>query len=909
MFFFFPPILSRQPSPPGCLMAAAQPLTLHVNGVAHQLQLDPGAPLLYVLRSDLGLKGPKYGCGSEQCGSCKILLDGVDVPSCQLPVSQAADREITTVEGLGRADAPNPLQAAFLAEQAAQCGFCSAGMIVAAQALLNRVPQPDDDDIRTALEGNLCRCGIYDRVRRAIKRCADHPEAHPICKVITASPLAPGSEPEPSASLARNPELDQWLRIDAGGISIFSGKIELGQGIATALKQIAADELDLNIERIRIHSPDTALSPDEGGTTGSRSLETSGLALRQAAAEARHHLLGLAFEHLHSQTPAADLQVLDGVVSDPRTGKQVSYWELMAGKRFGRRVTGLRPLKAPSMHQWVGRSQPRLDLPGKFSGAASYVQDMDLPGMLHARVVFPPNYHARLLNCDESALRARPGVVNILRDGSFLALAAEREEEAIQAAELARDIAEWEIKASLPPQDQLYADMLAQPAQSQAIVAGVAVADPMPDRPGHKSAGNALSATYRRPFQMHAALGPSAALALWEDASLTVWSHTQAPFALRDALAGALGMEAGRVRVIHKEGAGCYGHNGADDVALDAALVARSLPGRPIMLKWSREDEHAWEPYGSAMIIQLSADLSAQGRITSWTQDITSFAHSTRPAPVPGRSGLLAAWRLADPSRPPQPRPMSQRHSGAHRNADPIYDLPGKRIVRHALADSPLRVSALRSLGAYANIFAIESFMDELARAAKVDPLAFRLRWLRDERARAVLLAATERAGWQARQKAPGVGWGLALAQYKNLQCYAAIAVQLRVDPEGNVDFERVIIAAEAGQVVNPDGLSSQLEGGFTQAASWTLHEAVRYDASGISSLDWQGYPIMRFGQAPVIETIIINRPDQPFLGAGEAAQGPTPAAIANAIDDALGLRLRDIPFTPAIIRAALARV
>ena len=370
-------------------------------------------------------------------------------------------------------------------------------------------------------------------------------------------------------------------------------------------------------------------------------------------------------------------------------------------------------------------------------------------------------------------------------------------------------------------------------------------------------------------------------------------------------------MSESQIRVIHREGAGCYGHNGADDAALDAALVARALPGRPILLQWNRWDEHAWEPYGSAMVMELQGSLSDAGAVADWRHDVWSYAHSTRPATGLPTSGLLAAWHLEQPFAPQEPRPMGGFHSGAHRNADPIYDFANKRVLRHAVSDSPLRVSALRSLGAYANIFAIESFMDELATAAALDPLDFRLKHLSDERARAVLLAAAEKAGWRSREESKGedAGWGLALAQYKNLQCYCAMVVKLRVDRRtGGIHFERVVIAADAGQVVNPDGLSNQLEGGFVQAASWTLFEEVKFDADGIKSVDWESYPILSFASAPKIETVIINRPELPFLGAGEAAQNPTPAAIANAIHDAVGLRLRDIPFTPEKILAGLSQ-
>ncbi len=885
-------------------------IELKVNGEARQLEASPETPLLYALRNDLGLKGAKYGCGTELCGACKVLVDGVDVPSCQLPVGHVAGLEITTVEGLAEGDELHPLQETFLEEQAAQCGYCTAGMIIAAQGLLNRVRYPSDDEIRAALSGNLCRCGVYDRVRRAIKLRIGRLEA-PNLHVIEGDPLeVGGTKSASSPSLEEFPLIDNWIAINEDrSVSVFSGKAELGQGIAMALAQIAAEELGLGLDRIRVVMADTRLTPDEGGTTGSRSLETSGVAIRSASAAAREHLLSLAFEQLDSLTPAAALRVEDGVITDERSGRRADYWELLADKRFDRPIRTDTKLKSPDAYTLVGRSAKRLDLVSKVSGGDSYVHDLAPSGLLHARVVRPPGYHAHLVNLDSEAVLQMPGVVELVQDGQFIAVIAEREEQALKAADKARDCANWRYEAELPPADQTYSDLLSKPRQSQLVKDGAIVDDAIPAIKAPEEAAITTRATYTRPFQMHASLGPSASLALWREGQLTVWSHTQAAFVLRGALAQVLELDESQIRVIHAEGAGCYGHNGADDVALDAALVARALPNRPISLKWTRWDEHAWEPYGSAMRLQLQASLSPRGEIIDWNHDVWSYAHSTRPALGLETSGLLASWHLAQPFARQQPRAMGGYHSGAHRNADPIYALPRKRVARHAVADSPLRVSALRSLGAYANVFAIESFMDELAAAATADPLEFRLRHLRDERARAVLLAAAERAGWANREqvKAAGEGWGMALAQYKNLQCYCAIVVKLSVDCEsGEIDLRHVVIAADAGQVVNPDGLSNQLEGGFVQAASWTLYEEVQFDRRGITSVDWETYPILPFSAAPSIETVIVNRPGLPFLGAGEASQNPTPAAIANAVCDAVGLRLRDIPFTPDKVLAGI---
>ena len=894
------------------MLRGRQMIELNVNGESRRLELSPETPLLYALRNDLRLKGAKYGCGTELCGACKVLVDGVAVPSCQLPLGHVAGLEITTVEGLAAGDELHPLQETFLEEQAAQCGYCTAGMIIAAQGLLNRVRYPSDEEIGVALSGNLCRCGVYDRVRRAVKLRIGRLEA-PNLHIIDGAALEVGGlTSESSPSLEQFRLIDDWIAINAdGSVSVFSGKAELGQGIATALAQLAAEELDVALDRIRVVLADTQQTPDEGGTTGSRSLEVSGLAIRAAAAAARQHLLALAFEQLDSLTPAAELSVVDGRITDERSGRQTDYWELLGGKRNfdGRPVRPDVTLKSPAAYTLVGSSAKRLDLVSKVSGGDSYVHDLAPAGLLHARVVRPPAYQARLVDFEGDAVLRLPGVIELVRDGQFIAVVAEREEQALWAADKAREYAAWRYETDLPPADQTYADLLSKPRHSQLVKDGVIVDEAIPAKQAPAAAERTVSATYTRPFQMHASLGPSAALALWRDDQLTVWSHTQAAFVLRGALAQVLGLDEARIRVIHAEGAGCYGHNGADDVALDAALVARALPGRPISLKWTRWDEQAWEPYGSAMALQLQASLSPRGEIIDWNHDVWSYAHSTRPATGLATSGLLAAWHLAEPFAPQQPRPMGGYHSGAHRNADPIYAFPRKRVASHAVADSPLRVSALRSLGAYANVFAIESFIDELAQAAAADPLEFRLRHLSDERARAVLLAAAERADWatRAQVKADGEGWGMALAQYKNLQCYCAIVVKLGVDREsGEIDLRHVIIAADAGQVVNPDGLSNQLEGGFVQAASWTLYEAVQFDRRGITSVDWETYPILPFTAAPKIETVIVNRPGLPFLGAGEAAQNPTPAAIANAVYDVVGLRLRDIPFTPAKVQAGI---
>ncbi len=886
-------------------------LALHVNGQRHHLQVDPDTPLLYILRDTLGLKGVKYGCGSEQCGACKVLVDGRAVPTCKLPVKNVVGMRIITIEGLGTPQALHPLQEAFVEEQAIQCGYCTSGMLTSAQGLLNQVRYPNDAQIRESLAENLCRCGAHDRIRRAIKLRVGKPETVPLYEVIPGAPLPEGTQvPQPMdwpSSLVQNPDLDSWIRIDTGGtITVLTGKVEFGQGIKTALAQIAAEELDVALERVRVAATDTETSPDEGLTVGSMSMETSGRAVRIAAAEARYILLSIAYEEL--EAPLERLVVQDGTIRDPLTGGSTTYWDLFGGQRFSRQVSGIGQPKPPETYQVVGQPAKRLDLVAKVTGTPTYLHDLALPGMRYARIVRPPNYAARLVSADLETIRGMPGVVEVVQDGSFLAVIAEQEIHAIQAMETLRDTTVWQGKPHLPTSQSLYEHLLNAPAQSSLVVDGTPTDDPIPALVPAQGAVQTLQASYYRPYQMHAALGPSAAVAQYEDGKLTLWVHSQGVYPIRAAIAPVLGMAEDDIRVIQVEGAGCYGHNGADDAALDAALLARHCPGGPISVQWMRADEFTWEPYGPAMVMKMQASLGRDDNILDWNHEVWSYPHLGRPRGGGRISDLVASWHLSEPYHPPKRVPFPAPHVGSHRNADPLYDLPNKRIVKHFVAESPLRTSAMRGLGAYANVFAIESFMDELAHAATIDPLEFRLRYLADARARAVLMAAAAKAGWDPRAKRePGYGQGLAFARYKNRQCYAAIVVDLHVErATGLIQLDRAVISADAGQIVNPDGLSNQLEGGFIQAASWTLKEQVRFDPDAILSTDWDTYPILRFPEIPRIEVTLIDRPTLPSLGSGEATQGPTPGAIANAVYNAIGARLREIPFTPEKVLAAL---
>ncbi len=711
-------------------------------------------------------------------------------------------------------------------------------------------------------------------------------------------------------NLQKHPDVDDWLVIAAPGrITIRTGKVDIGQRITTALALIAAEELDVDYERIDVETVDTAGSPDEEYTSGSNSVERSGRTVRLAAATARRHLLALAAEAL--AVHPASIEVSDGLVRSTATNRSITYWELMQGRRFAIAVDPAVELKPAQDGRRGGRRIVPIDLADLVQGSAPFVHDMRLPGMLHARLLRPPHYHARIVAIDD-AIHDALGGAHLVRDGSFIAVAAEDEYQAIKAAQRIGRFIRWSPQRGLDARD-IYERLQTEPRLSLPVHHGEAFDEPVPPlEPPPADAAATVQIRIERPYLMHGSIGPSAAMALFKDDALTIWTHTQGVYPLRLTIAEALGMDPSRLRLVQKRGPGCYGHNGADDAALDAALVARALPGRPVLLTWSRADEHAWEPYGPAMVVEVRASLDNDGRVIDWSHETWSDTHRTRPRPGPNQVGparMLATHLLSDPVPPYIAEPyFSAPLAGVHRNAFPYYDFPRPRVVKHLVRDQALRTSTLRSLGTHANVMAIESTVDALARAAGVDALEFRLRHLQDERARAVLEAVGQRAHWGHMPLQPGCGRGLAFARYNNLKAYAAVVVDVEVDDAAKVHLRRIAIAADAGQIVDPEGLSLQLEGAALQSASWTLYEQVTFDESGITSRDWDSYPILRFDNVPEVETVLLDRPGQPSLGPSECAIGPTAGALANAIYDATGLRLQRLPFTPDAIRAAALR-
>ncbi len=698
-------------------------------------------------------------------------------------------------------------------------------------------------------------------------------------------------------SLDSNRMLDAWIRIAAdGSATVCTGKVELGQGIVTALAQIAAEELDLPLDRVRMISGDTEKTPNEGVTSGSQSIEYGGTALRLAGAEVRALLVDLAAKRLGAD--AATLKVADGVVT-AADGRKATYAELAGAVDLHREVTATVKPKPPSTHKIVGKPIARFDIPRKVTGGVAYVQDLRLPGMLHGRVVRPPNYGAKLDSIDEAKIKAMPGVVAVVRDGSFLGVIAGREEQAIKASTALAKSAKWTSGPPLPDAATIYDHLLSLPDEPHVISEKQAG---MPD------GAKAIEATYRKPYMSHGSIGPSCAVAQWQGGKMTVCTHSQGVFPLRGNLAMGLKLPADKIHCIHMEGSGCYGHNAADDVGLDAALLARAAPGgAPVRVQWMRGDEFGWEPFGPAMVMKAKAALSADGRIVDWNYDVWTNTHSTRPS-EPGGDNLLASWYLAEPQTPALPHMIPMPAGGGDRNAVPLYDFPRQRVVHHFIKAMPLRVSALRTLGAYANVFAIESFLDEIALAAGADPVAFRLAHLKDPRAKAVIEAVAQKADWKPGQKGEGHGRGIGFAKYKTLATYVAVIADVEVDRlSGRVSVPRAWAAVDSGQIINPNGLANQIEGGIIQSTSWTLKEAVKFDRGGITSRDWLGYPILTMPEVPTVTVELIDRPDEKPLGSGEGAQGPAVAAIANAFAAATGRRMRELPLSPERVKAVLA--
>jgi nicotinate dehydrogenase subunit B len=739
--------------------------------------------------------------------------------------------------------------------------------------------------------------------------------------------IALGEPGTPQAGQYGPPEdaLDSWIAIDSDGIAtLYTGICEVGTGSHTAILQIMAEELDVAFEHTRLVGPDTDRTPDQFVSSGSRSIAGHAIPIRQAAAEARHALLVRAAALL--VLPREQLEVKDGIVSvvgDPT--RRVSYGQLIGGRRFDLKVTGAIKPKPPSQYGVVGTSVRRIDLPGKITGTFTFMQDVKVTGMLHGRVIRPPSHGATVLAIDEASVAELSGLVKVVRKADLVGVVCEREEQAIAAARKLK--VSWSGWAGLPDKKQLYQTLRSTPIYSEGVPArfpGGILAKQGDLKAAFAGAKRTAAATYETPFHLHGSIGPSCAVADVTPERVTVWSGTQTPYGLRDAVAKFLGLDASKVRVIFAEAAGCYGQNGADDVVIDAVVMSQAV-GRPVRVQWMRPDETGWETYKTARVTDMRAGLDAAGNIVAWESAAWGFSGYSRPEYHEprhgGEPGSLVTARLAGWTK----LGFEEGFNGVTLEAIPPYEILNKHVVFNYLGPTShregpirLRTGSMRGVGAPDNLFAVESFMDELAAAVGADPVEFRERHLKDERAHVVLRAATERAGWRPRNGHPQhghpgqkgavrSGQGVALWAGKD-STHVASTFDVEVDTNtGKVFVKRVVVAIDCGLMVNPDGIRNQVEGGVIQSISRALMEEVTFDRSRVTSLDWASYPIIRFDDVPEeVEVLLINRPDLPAYGVGEAGTKNVWAGVANAIFDATGVRLRRMPFTPENVKRAL---
>ena len=687
-------------------------------------------------------------------------------------------------------------------------------------------------------------------------------------------------------------QVDGFLSVDAKGmVTVFSGKVDLGTGVRTAMAQIAAEELGVPLSSVTVIQGDTALTPDQGVTFGSLSIQNGGMQIRQAAATAREALLSEAALKLNVEK--STLVVKDGVALPAAGGKGISYAQLVGGKDFQIQVDVKAPWKDPKEYTIVGKSVARLDIPDKVMGRFTYMQDFKLPGMIHARVVRPAGMRAALEKYNDWECRKVPGYVGVVRKGNFLAVLAKSEWGAIQASRAIET--QWSDWAGLPEQAKLW-DWVRQVKvnKSEDLQKVGNTAEAMA-APGLKT----LSATYDFAIQTHGSIGPSCAVASWEDGKLTSWSASQQTHLLRKQMANMLGMKPEDVRCIYIEGAGCYGRNGHEDAAADAALIAKEV-GVPVRVQWMREDEHGWDPKGPPTLLDYKGAIDDKGNIVGWESNVYI---PDRPKDI---AVALVAAELAN-------LPREDSHPGNIHQALAIqYALPNVKATANWLAETPFKPSWIRTPGRMQNTFGNESFLDELAAAAGIDPLEMRLKYLKDPRGTEVLERLVKLASWtpraRARQSGEVVkGRGISYIKYELVRTYVGIVADVEVNRRtGVVRVTKCYVAHDCGQIINPDGLRNQIDGNVIQTVSRTLLEEIRFDRKTITSRDWASYPILRFPDVPEIAIDLIDRPGEKPWGAGEPTAAVVPSAIANAIFDATDVRLRSVPFTPDKVLAAL---
>lgn len=854
-------------------------ISFRLNGEPSSLSGDPSRSLLLALRDELGLTGTKPACGEGVCGACTVLVDGAPIRSCITPIEQVTGRSITTIEGLDTGGVLHPVQQAFLAEGAFQCGYCTPGMILATVALLERDPEPADHSIVGALEGNVCRCCTYPRIMRAVRRAAEANGTPPVGVAAGPPPLieartAPWDRRSPQERdyfqtlgdglvvVLPLPEEDSawasawsttggvWLHVGANEVvTAFTGKMEMGQDNTTGLAMIVADAVGVGLDSVRMVMGDTDVCPYDLGTVGSRSTPEAGAMLQAAGWVALETLVGLAAEAL--EVSPDDLVQGNGTIRSRDGARTIGYADLLAGVRRIDEVQGRpnRPAAAASPSV-TGKPASSVSGGGAVTGRRPFVSDVSRPGILHGRSLEPPVRGAILRSVDVSGARDLPGVT-VVQEGEFLGVAAPDLETLERAMAAIR--ADWEIPSG-PSEAELDDYLRAHPSDE-------GDEDPFEYEFGDVDAALAradatVMATYTAAFVAHAPLESRAAVAEWAGDRVTVWTGTQSPFWARAVLAEELGVTEDRVRVIAPPAGAGFGGMHAAGAGTAAARLARAV-GRPVKVRWRHADEFTLGHLRPAAVIDVRAGAA---------------------------DGAITAWEFANVNAGP-------------RAIAPPYRIANQRLS-HQPADAPLPQGSYRALSATVNTFARESAVDELAHALGVDPLEFRLANVDDERLAAALRAASERAGWGRGPQHAGSGLGIAGAVEKDAR--VATCAEVHVRPDGGVDVVRLVTAFDCGAIINPDNLANQVEGAVIMALGPALFEAIHFDGHRITNASLSTYRVPRFSDVPAIEVVLIDQPDLPSAGGGEVPLLAVAPAIANATFAASDRRLRAMPLLPS---------
>jgi len=710
---------------------------------------------------------------------------------------------------------------------------------------------------------------------------------------LPSFPRAAFAQSATAAKTVALDEVDAFLAVDAKGrVTLYSGKVDLGTGTRTGLTQIVAEELDVPFSRIDVIEGDTLLTPAQGNTWGSLSIQVGGMQIRQASATARQALLQEAAKRL--DVPVAELIVEQGTVRSRSGSKQVTYAELIGGKNFSLKVDKQAPVKDPKTYKIVGQSVPRYDIPAKMTGQFTYMQDFKVPGMVHGRVVRPPAIGASLQSVDESSVKDVPGLLKVVRQGNFLGVVAESEWGAIQAAQKLK--ASWSDWQGLPDQSKLWEYVRATKINKDDVTSNVGDAEQALGQAAKK-----ISATYDFAIHTHGSMAPSCAVAEVKDGKVTCWSSSQSTHNLRLQLANMLSMKESEVRVLYVDGSGCYGRNGHEDAAADAVLLSRAV-GRPVRVQWSREDEHGWDPKGPPTLMDLQAGIDAGGNVVAW------YSQLYIPEGGGGNVKLVAAELAGLPFE------KAMAPGNVIQNTAIPYTFPNVKTVAHRLAETPFRPSWIRAPGRMQNTYCNECFLDELAAAVGADPLEFRLRHIKnDARGTEVLERLGRFAKWQGRSSAKttggevATGRGVTYVKYELTRTYLGAVADVEVNRKsGEIRVKRFAVVQDCGQIINPDAVRNQIEGSVIQTVSRSLKEELKFDRSRVTSLDWASYPVLTFPEVPEVDIELIDRPTEKPWGVAEPPAAIVPSAISNAVFDAVGVRLRSVPFRPAKVLAAL---